>query len=219
MDTNPLPTQDLDESDSGIVDTYVVRLTPHEKFTFQELHDLLKEEYQISSYVLSRELVPQEHFHLVVEVDSVVSEQDVRDIFRAFLIPYWEVDHKLPRGFGNKQYNLQVAEDVTKAISYCVKDKDYVFEGYSAIYIQECAAASFSKKKPSDFKTEYRDLCTKFQDSTMDIREFMIQFSQLKAKYGQQVNIPHAYNYALSNLILREPDRAEDFVENFLYKQ
>ena len=37
----------------------------------------------------------------------------------------------------------------------------------------------------------------------------MTKYITLKAKYGQQVNLHHAYGYALSSLIKREPDTAQ----------
>lgn len=227
MDTNPLPNQDNGDSGSDRstqVDDelihYVVRVTPHEKFTFEDLREFIYNEPQITRYVISRETVPREHFHLVLSVDNTVVDQDVRDIIKAFLVPYWQSDAgKLPRGFGNKQYNLQLSTDVDKAISYAVKLGEYVYDGWTDEYIAFAKAESFDKKKPSNFKQEYRQLCDEFKDSEMDIREFMIKFSLLKSKYGQQVRMPDAYSYAISNLFLRDPSQAEVFVENYLYKQ
>jgi len=228
MDSTPLPKQDSGESDSdctgSVIDEelthYVVRITPHNKFSFADLEEYFKNEPQITRYVISQEMVPQEHFHLVLSVDQCLAEVEIRDIIRAFIIPYWQTEEgKLPRGFGNKQYNLQLCEDVDKAISYAVKMGEYIYDGWTDIYIQFRKEESFEKKKPSDFKAEYRQLCDDFKSSTMDIREFMINFSLLKSKYGQQVRMHDAYSYALSNLFLRDPREAENYVENFLYKQ
>lgn len=219
MDTNPLPTQDDENSDSGQVTHYIVRITSHEKFTFDELHGFIKEEHDIYSYVIGRELVPQEHFHLVLTVDDLKSEQDVRDIIKAFLVPLWQNDGKLPRGFGNKQYNLQLAEDVDLSITYAVKMGDFVFENWDEEYIEACRAKSFEKKKPSNFKVEYMELSKEFQENPdIDIREFMIRLCNLKAKYGQIINMSHIYGSALSAQLLRNPELTEDYVENYLYK-
>jgi len=220
MDTNPLPNQDSELSDSGETDTYVIRITSYGKFTQEQLKEFLEKEPLLFRYVVGRETdTGNEHYHVVLEVDSSVEEQEVRDIIKAFLIPLWQLDTgKLPRGFGNKQYNLQLANDKDKAISYAVKLSEFWFVGYESEYIDERKAESFSKKSPSNFKSEYRLLCDDFQSSDMDLREFMCKFVQLKAKYGQQVVLSHAYGYAISNMCVRDPSYGEEVVENFLYK-
>jgi len=215
-ETSSLPTQDLDPSDNGPA-TYAIRLTPYEKFTFQQVVDFLMETPYFLKFVISRE-TPKEHFHIVIETDETFDLEDVRECIRSFFVPFWQDDKgKLPRGFGNKQYNLQLSYDPDAAVTYAVKLGDFVYEGYSEEYILECKAKSFDKKKPSNFKSEYIDLSNRFQDSQMDIREFMISYCDLKAKYDQQVNLHHAYGYALSNSIKRDKNAA-DFVENYLYK-
>lgn len=226
MDINPLPNLDCDSSDSDStidllddnINYYVARITSCEKFTFEQLKNQMSAEYQICRYVIGKETVPQEHYHLVLGVDDTMKEIDVRDIIKAFLIPLWQNEGKLPKGFGNKQYNLQVCEDLDKAVSYAVKCKDYVFEGFDEEYIKARQSESFEKKKVSNFKTEYAELCKEFQETQMDLREFMIKYCLLKSKYGQQVRAQDAYGYAMSNWIQRDPEKAEDFVENFLYK-
>lgn len=154
-DTTSLPTQDCDQSDSGILSTYVIRITPCEKFSFQQVVEYIKDEPAFFKYVISKETVPREHFHLVIQTDVEVDETDVREHIRSFIIPFWSQDGKLPRGFGNKQYNLQVSDDVDRAISYAVKLGEYVFEGYTPEYIKERYDSSFDKKKPCNFKIEY----------------------------------------------------------------
>lgn len=218
-DTTSLPSQDYDPSDSDL-HTYVVRITPHEKFTFQQVAEYIEAEPLFYSFVVSRETVPREHFHAVIQVDQTITIEDVRGAIRAFIIPFWsEQPGKLPRGFGNKQYNLQLSSDIDKAVSYAVKLGEYVYGGFTEEYITQRKAESFEKKKPSNFKAEYIELCQRFQDSEMDIREFMLEYVRLKAKYGQQVRMSDAYGYAVSNLIKRDPDTAVEFVENYLYKQ
>lgn len=218
-ETSSLPTQDLDPSDSGLLATYVIRITPYDKFSFQQVAEYIKAEPYYLNYVLSRELVPREHFHIVVQTDLTFDIEDVRGSIRAFIIPYWQNEQfKLPRGFGNKQYNLQVSDNVDGAVSYAVKQNEILFEGFTEDYIEQRKAESFDKKKPSNFKSEYIDLSNRFQESTMDIREFMIEYCNLKAKYDQQINLSHAYGYALSNSIKRD-ENASEFVENYLYKQ
>lgn len=222
MDTNPLPNLDSDQSDSdpGVTDTYVIRLTSHGKFTFEQLHEFIHNEPMFCRYVVGRETVPQEHFHLVVVVDPSFTMDDVRGCIRAFIIPFWETpDHRLPRGFGNKQYNLQESIDLDKAVSYAVKCAEFKFEGFEESYILERQAQSYEKKTPSNFRSEYRDLCLKFQETPdMDIRVFMIDYCNLKAKYDQQVNLSQAYAFALSQEMKRDKT-TELHVENYLYNR
>lgn len=226
MDTTPLPNREEDLSDSDSLSTsslslsyYAIRITSHGKFTYDELKAFLEAEPVLCRYVVGRETVPQEHFHIVAGVDDSIQIQDVKDIIRAFICPLWQTESgSLPRGFGNKQYNCQLSVDVDRAVSYALKLQDYTYVGFSDDYIASRLAESFEKKKPSNFKSEYMVLCTRFQESDMDVREFMTEYCQLKAKYGQQVRMSDAYGYALSNLIMRDPSQAEDFVENYLNK-
>ena len=84
MVTTPLPNLGSDLGDSGsdselsdsssIMDYYVVRITPCEKFTSEKLLAFLKTEVQVARFVVGRETVPQEHFHLVLGVDPSISE-------------------------------------------------------------------------------------------------------------------------------------------------
>lgn len=226
-DTTSLPNLDDELSGSEFsftdelsLDAYVIRITPHDKFCFGAIENFFKDEPIIHSYVIGRETVPREHFHVVCRVDNTVTEQDVRDIVKGLLVPFWEdeVTHKLPRGFGNKQYNLQKAKDLDLAVSYAVKQHEYCYDGFDPAYIEARRLASFEKKKPSNFKSEYLKLCEEFQDSDMDTRTFMIKYITLKANYGQQVRMQDAYGYANSNLVKRDNDKAEDLVEDFLYK-
>jgi len=220
MDSTPLPNQEDDNSDNGLTINYVIRITPCEKFTAEQLHQFIKDEIVICRYVIGRETVPQEHFHLVVQTDIEITEQEVRDIIKAFLIPLWQTEKgKLPRGFGNKQYNLQLCDNLDLAVSYAVKLGEYWYDGFSEEYITLRKTESFEKKKPSDFKKEFQALIDQFQGTDMDIREFMTSYVVLKAKYGQQVRMQDAYAYALSNLIKRDPSEADNLVENYLYKQ
>lgn len=217
MDTNPLPSQDDDISDNGIVNTYVIRITSHAKFTGEQLNEFLDKEFIFYQYVVGKETVPQEHYHIVVTVDTSITEQDVRDVIKAFIIPFWVLPTgKLPKGFGNKQYNCQESKDLNAAVSYAVKLGEFYFSGFTQEFIDERKAESFEKKKPSNFKSEYIALVDDFQKSQMDIREFMIGYINLKAKYGQQVVMTHVYGYALSNLCLRDPSFAGEVVNKYL---
>lgn len=216
-----LPNNDDDISEVDLdLDYYVIRITSYDKFTFDELESFVREVINPSTYVIGVEHVPREHFHIVLSLSNILYDENyLRKVFKEFLTPLW-VDpetSKLPRGFGNKQYNLQICDDLDKAVSYAVKLGEYRFAGFDENYVQLRKSESFEKKKPSDFKAEYRTLCDQFQTTDMTVHQFMIDFVKLKAKYGQQVIIHTAYSYALSNEILRDPKVAENEVEKYLY--
>jgi len=213
----------IEDSESEVSDlpemyscTYVIRLTPLEKYTVQDFIAWLEGNINTEKYVIAVETDPQVHLHVVLETD----DPDFRTTLRqSFLYTYWP-DGQRPRGWGNKQYNLQESEDVDLAISYALKMKgDSFVKGYTAEYIEERKKASFPKNKRLDFKTELLNLRNNFLESDMTTHQFMISLCQLKARYDQQVNMHHIYNFALSIEIKRDPSSAENLVESFLYKQ
>lgn len=229
MDTTPLPNLDNDFSDSDsyheelspTID-YILRITPYEKFQDQDLVDFFKEEALICQYVIGKELVPTVHYHVVFSVDPSVSEQDVRDIIRAFLVPLWQTDDcKLPKGFGNKQYNLQVRKKpMTTAVAYTLKQKGGCwYDGFEEDFIDQCRAESFEKNTVKNFKSEYSLLCDTFQKSDDTILDFMINYGNLKAKYGQALRASDAYAYAISNLCKRDKRETHFLMEKYLAKQ
>jgi len=222
----PLPTQDHDRSDSDLesqndTNTYLVRITAYDKFTFEELKTFIDNEFQIARYIIGEELLPKRHYHLVLTTDVSFSMVNMRDLIKAFLIPLWKtVGHTLPRGFGNKQYNCEEADSEEGGVTYALKEKgNMCYVGYTPEYIAKCIEQSFTKKDTKSFSKELQLLRDEFQSSNMDIKEFMTNFVILKSKYDQMVNMQHAYQTALSQLIQRNPEQAEDYVINYLYKQ
>lgn len=216
----PLPNLDNEESDSGLV-YYMLRMTSCEKYNFDAIQEFISGESIFFKYVISREEKPQEHFHCVVAVDETVSEEHVRDIIKWFLYKFWTNPEtgKFVKGFGNKQYNLQKVDDLDQSLRYILKCHDYRFENWDVDRLRMLEAESFEKKKPSDFQNEYRELCEKFhEDNNLDLRYFMTEYCKLKAKYGQMVIMNQVYGYALSNLVKRDPEQADNYVNNFLSK-
>lgn len=178
----------IEDSESEVSDqlpsehnfTYVIRLTPLDKYTVNDFVDWLDKNTNVERYVIAVEEEPQVHLHVVMETDDA----DFRTTLRtSFLYTYWP-DGERPRGWGNKQYNLQDCTDIDLAISYALKCKGTSFiKGYTADYIEERRKASFPKNKRLDFKAELLNLRNQFMDSEMDVRQFMIFMCQLKAKY------------------------------------
>lgn len=217
--SSSLPNSDEDrEVDGQSIGTselngycYVVRFTPMEKYSLEQLKKFLTE-MDNHSWILAVESKPKLHYHCIIENDDDID--DFKKRIRSFLFTFWDVR---PRGWGNAQYNCQLCEDKDRAIAYALKDQEeYYYEGYDQEYIDYCLSKSFSKNSPSTFKVEYRELSEKFQISDMEIDEFMSSFITLKAKYAQQVRLVDAYGYALSNAVKRDPTLAESLVKDFL---
>lgn len=220
MDTTPLPNQESDTDGSALTLDYCIRLTTYNKFTIEQLLAFL-ENPNIQRYVVSRELKPQEHYHLFLTFDIELEEEEVKAIIKSFIDPLWRdpTTGKCPVGYGNKQYNCQLAKKEDRGVIYALKEANWEniwYKGYDKVYLEFKKAESFPKNKPSDFKMEYVELCEKFQTSDMDIRTFMTNFIVLKAKYGQTVSLQIAQQYALSNLVKRDPEQADRLVNNYL---
>lgn len=205
-----LSGSDMDNSSEiSEKDTYVLRLTPLEKYSRQEAIGWLNAKFQ--KWFISTEGTPQLHFHVVFETEDL--EEDVRKIVKDFVYNYWPAPR--PRGFGNKQYNLQLSETPDLAIRYAAKHRDYEYYGYSDDYITEQVNLSFLKSK-EDFQSDLIKLKLEFHNTPMTSREFMIRLNWLSSKYGRNVNIATVYQTALSVLIAREPEQSAVAVDNFL---
>lgn len=216
METSPLPNEDSGQSDSGssvydeddFTNVYVVRMTPYDKYTLDELKAYLSE-MDCSSWVLGVESKPQIHYHLVIEHDDDLNDLKLR--IRSFLDKYWPPGQRA-RGFGNKQYNCQICDDKQKAISYAIKERTYEYYGYDPDYIESLLEKSFTKNAPGSFNVELKLLNERFTD----IRQYMIDFMILKAKYGQQVNPQTAWAFANSIAIKHDPDYSRVITDDFL---
>lgn len=223
------PTEDCDSEVSDLTSQYdeddfrkkyVIRFTPQGKYTLDEVAKWLETYFEF--WVIGVEMLPQVHYHIVIEGDNDLKE--MKELVRGFIYQYWPEGER-KRGFGNAQYNCQEADPnpegfLNASISYALKDKEeYLFEGYEQEYIDECIKQSYKKKAPANFKLEYMELCKKFMEVEMDQVDFMADFTVLKAKYGQQVRVIDAYGFYNSNLIAKHGRQsAVDLIESFLYK-
>jgi len=166
MATTPLPIEDSGSEVSDQTSVYdeddfrnhfVIRMTPQEKYSLDDVKLFLQQAFQEDSWVAAREIVPKEHFHIVLETSLEIKE--VKTNILTFLHMYWP-DGQRPRGWGNAQYNCQVVNELLeeevviyrtkfrKAIAYALKDREeYVFNEIDQEFIDECIALSFQKKK------------------------------------------------------------------------
>lgn len=202
--SSSIPTQD-DRSDSGQEesnDCYVIRLTTFERYSFEEAMEILENDL-IVSWVMSRELKPQEHFHVVVKAKSGTAKDKIKVIFKDFVYSFWP---ERARGFGNAQYNFQVCLDESKAISYAIKEKEkYEYSGYTEEFIKERLDESFLKTQ--NYKAEYTSLCKEFMIEMDDIT-FKQKLILLRSKYGLKINLMDINAYLLSNKVSKNPEYA-----------
>lgn len=207
MMSSSLPTRDgqCGDDQEGFEeakDCYVVRLTPFDRYSFEEAQEILENEL-IEKWVISKEILPHIHFHIVVKAVPRTHQKLVKQIFKDFVYSFWP---ERKRGFGNAQYNFQVCEDEAKAISYALKEKkESNFSGYTEEYIQQRTDESFLKQ--DSYKVEYTALCKEYLVKMDDVT-FKQRMILLRAKYGLKVSMNDINGYLLSNKVLKDPDYA-----------
>lgn len=232
--TSSLPNSEDDKSDSGRYQsigrlynldgtppvgdkehTCLVRVTPYDAFTADELWSWLENDSGLEKCLLATEHSSKNvlHYHIVASTH----ELNPRAIFEQMVSSFWPPGTR-SRGFGNKQWNFVVAESPDLGMSYAIKHGEYVFYGYTQEYIDRCKEDSFVKPERKGFNQDFDKLRKDFKESQMTLEEFMTQFVILKSGYGQMVNLTHAYQYALSAVIDRNPDEAADYVRSYVRK-
>lgn len=210
------PVEDPDHDDYD--QQYLIRLTPYEKYTMDEVIVLLKD---ISDrWIVTEEFESAQHFHVVICCDYTMTT--MRRVIREFLRPYFAdpKTDKFVRGFGNTQYNAQECEDIDLAISYCLKtykknpELKYEYVGFTEEYINARKEASFEKKSKDTFKAEFYKLREEFST----INDYMIKYVKLCSKYERMVNMHHAYQYAMSAAVSKDESVADQLVGDYLNK-
>jgi len=131
-----------DIKDTSVV-FYFLRLTPENNNYSQEdvirlMKDLTIEDVWFISEELSKKGV--KHYHCIVW-----SPTDIREEVKEWLVAKFPGAWK--KQDGNKRYNLQVVEDLTKCFTYTSKDGDYLYGiGINPEYITYVNSKSFQKK-------------------------------------------------------------------------
>lgn len=209
MDTNPLPYNVEVECSSGLY-VYVIRLTPLGEYCTESIQEYLQNE-SFDRWVYGREFTKDnvEHFHLVIYTALKIDE--MRQTIKDFIYPFFP---NRTRGFGNKQYNLQYAENPRKAISYCLKDLgDYNFSGFTDECIECLKNESFAK---TTFDDDVLQLNKDYQDHIIDDLTYLMSYYKIYAKFGRSLNVNTVNGYLLSARILRDPDYALILAKNNL---
>lgn len=195
---------------------YAIRLVPMEKYTMQEVIVMLEE--VSDRWVVSEEIKPHVHYHIVICCDYSMST--MRTYIREFLRPFFAdaTTNKFSRGFGNAQYNSQEVKDLDAAVSYVLKqhrdnpDFKFKYVGFTDEYIENRKQASYLKKPKDEFKVEFY----KLREDFVDIKDYMTKYVQLCSKYERMCNVSHAYSYAISAAVAKDPSFAAQIVDSFL---
>lgn len=207
MDTNPLPYNVEVETSSGHY-TYVVRFTPLGQYCVESIGEYLE---QFEKWVYGREFTEDgvEHYHLVIYTELEINK--MRQTIKNFIYPFFP-DRK--RGFGNKQYNLQYAENPRKAISYCLKDLgDFNFSGFTDECIECLRNESFPR---TTFEDDVLQLNKDYQNNLLTDQDYLVGYYKIYAKYGRSLNVNTINGYLLSARVLRDPDYAIVLANNNL---
>lgn len=203
------------DSSSGLRSRWMLRLTPQEMYTFEEVVTYLSQYFD--RFLVCEEKHPKLHFHCILDPGPDFEELhdgDVRGIIKAFLDSYWPIKAK---GWGIAQYHLQCSTNPSKAMSYTLKQKSKkYFTGFSEQEIEAFVALSFPKNDRTTFVEKFRELKKNFQESEMTILDFMSQFGILKSQYDQMVNPAHAYQYALSAQVKRDNHESYNIMARYL---
>lgn len=194
---------------------YMLRLSPLERYTSKEVLVWLKTFTE--AWTLGTEKSTKEKLHFHITIYSSLEESELRKKINDFLNIQFPEPQK--RGDANKRYNLTLASSVEKAVSYSIKDGDFLYgDDINPEFILECKKASFQKFDKVTMAQQIEDLKSVYKTTDMTMGEFMIQFVQLKAMYRQPINLNYIYQLALSCRVNKEPQYAEQLVSDYLIK-
>jgi len=201
------------ESTDKIYFMYMLRLTPLGKYSREDIIKWLAS--FTDNWVCGKEQSKKEVEHYHITIYDEFEEEELRVKIRAFLAIYFTEPAK--RGDANKQYNLAVADSVDKAVSYSIKESTFDYGlGMNEEYMTLRAKAAYVKFDKRVFAEELETLKESFRVSLMSLEDFMITFTNLKAKYRQPINMNNIYSLALSCQCNRDPGYAEGLVSRFL---
>lgn len=240
----------LEESDGEIEDPetdveteeveptkFVIRLTPGEFYTFENVQNWLLEKYPEEPWVIATELEPNKHFHIVLTTALNLSE--MKECIVEHILKYKRDPEtgKLPRGAPGYDCRIAMTEAETRvklknkyyymmdrAVSYCLKDqkradggvRKFKAHGYTPEYIEKCIAEGYPRNKKSTMISELRKLKEDYMGSEMTEKEFMIKYMDLKgAVCDQPVRLMDAEAQTNSMYIKKYGDGSENLYNNY----
>ena len=204
---------------------YQLRLTPYGRYTLDSAIDYF--DPLIDDWVVTVESSKKgkEHFHFLLYSDSLNVKEDVAELVSVFLHRYWTSAER-KRGYGNKQYNLQVTTDAEQALTYILKDGGILRSTpiFTTDLLSTYRVKSFPKFSKDEFQIEFEQLKKNFKERLpgaeggTSLEYFMIEFVKLKAKYRQPIKLSYIYEVGLANYLHRNPEESKRVVRDYLDK-
>lgn len=163
-----------------------LRVTPYPNtetnldIVIQSLHLILGE-----MFVISKEFSKKQKWHLhAVFYDIDFNKDNFRDKLYELLtqkIDDWDITKK-----GNTVFTCLPVESLERAVMYCCKDKDILFQGNDVWkeYVEECKKKSFSK--PTSIKELMGDLFLRFENDELNERSLWIEMVTERAQFSDQ---------------------------------
>lgn len=194
----------------------LLRLTPKGQYCTESINDFLTENEQIlDKWVYGIEHpddVNKLHYHFVIY--TTVQIEDFRKLVKEFISPYFP---EKKRGYGNAQYNLQLADDPRKAITYALKDLgDSNFSGFTEECIEHLKGESFPKLT---FDGQVINLNKKYIDTNMADYEYLAEYYKIYSNFGRSINPQTIHGYLLSIKVKKDPEYAITYAIKFLNRQ
>lgn len=208
----PLPyTHEVDVVRGQFV--LLLRLTPKGQYCIESINEFLTEnEDDIDKWIYGvehPEEVDKLHYHFVIYTRLDIDR--FRKIVKDFISPFFP-DKK--RGYGNAQYNLQLAEDPRKAISYALKDLGASdFNGFTEECIEHLKGESFPKVT---FDGAVILLNKNYLKTEMKDYEYLAEYYKIYSSFGRSINPQTIYGYLLSIKVQKDPEYAITHAIKFL---
>lgn len=181
----------------------------------EQLVELLK----IEKYILSKEYSKKSrlHYHIIAEFPTESPEELRATIYTQIA----DVAHHTSRGGksikGTQTLDIKpignTDEDFFKAACYTVKDKDYIFSGFSKEQIEEYVANSFQKEETPT--QQIKNIIEAEKERSMlphqsfDSHNVYTKILLVKSKFGLEVHKNKISALVLSAYIDRYPEYAK----------
>lgn len=201
---------------SQVESTYALRLTPMDKYTLQDIKDFLG---VFDDYVIVEETSKKLKLHYHAIIFTKLYEDEVRERIRGFLNKYFKEPPK--RGDANKQYNLSETGDLELSLVYLLKDGGPITysQNINDEYLETLKKQSYKKYSKDEFSKQLEELKKRFKTNDTRLDDMMIEVTKLKALYRQPINMTYIYQSCVSYRVHNSPDRAEEYVREFLSKR
>lgn len=193
---------------------YLLRFTPLGRYEYNTVVDeFLSKNFSDNRWIISEEKpdTDQQHFHIVLfSFDDINA---IKQHVRNFIYPFFP---DRSRGFGNKQMNTQLAENISKGISYCLKDMhQQTFNDFSEECIEYFKSKSYTK---SSCDSELEKLRSDFLSDVINDKQYCSNYMIIYSKFGRNVNPDTSYYSLLSLKVVKDPDYANSLTNSLFSK-